>query len=111
MTSTRYRKHNIGRALLMAKFTLMRIWHKVVYIVPIVILLAVVALNTELDFGVCLNDQGDGMVINANPQYDYISYRYTEAQTGDRVFTIFFLNPANLEPDDYIYRNDWIIGG
>ena len=67
-------------------------------------------VNTEIDYGVCLNDTGDGQVYNADPEYNYISYRNTEAVTGDNVITVLFLNPFNMAPDDYIYRNDWIIG-
>ena len=70
---------------------------------------ALILLNTELDFGVCLNNQGDGKIYNADAYYNYISYRSTEAQEGDKVLTLFFKNPTNLECDDYIYRHDWII--
>lgn len=66
-------------------------------------------VNTEIDFGQCLNDSGDGRVYNADPEYNYISYRKTEAVTGDNVITLFFLNPLNMAPDDYIYRHDWIV--
>lgn len=76
----------------------------------IVIAAAIIAtLNTEIDYGTCINAQGDGMIYNADTEYNYISYRYTEAQAGDKILTVFFLNPMNLEPDDYIYRNDHII--
>ena len=67
------------------------------------------ALNTEIDYGTCINAQGDGYIYNADPEYNYISYRRTEAQAGDKILTVFFLNPLNLAPDDYIYRNDHII--
>jgi hypothetical protein len=59
--------------------------------------------------GACLNNEGDGMVYNADPEYNYISYRSTEAVAGDKVFTILVLNPFNNYCDDFIYRHDWII--
>lgn len=66
--------------------------------------------RTECEKGLCLNEQGDGMIYNADPNYNYISYRSTNAQTGDKVFTVLVLNPLNTAPDDYIYRRDWILG-
>ena len=79
---------------------------KNLYILDTAVLLV---LNTELDFGICLNAQGDGMVYNDDPAYNYISYASTDAQAGDKVFTVFFLNPTNLECDDYIYRHDIVL--
>lgn len=64
--------------------------------------------RTEYDLGVCLNDEQDGMVYNADPYYNYISYRSTDAQEGDEVFTVLVLNPFNTYCDDFIYRRDWI---
>lgn len=72
-------------------------------------LITLACVNTEMDLGLCLNEQGDGMIYNADPDYNYISYRSTGAQTGDKVLTVLFKNPTNLAPDDYIYRNDWIL--
>lgn len=79
---------------------------KNIYIIATLILLA---LNTEIDFGTCLNTDGDGKVYNADAEYNYISYARTDAQAGDKIITVFFLNPTNTEPDDYIYRHDYII--
>lgn len=70
---------------------------------------ALILLNTEIDFGVCLNNQGDGKIYNNDPVYNYISYASTSAQAGDKILTVFFLNPTNMECDDYIYRHDFII--
>lgn len=67
-------------------------------------------VNTEIDYGVCVNEEQDGFTFNDDPEYNYISYRNTDARPGERVLSVFFLNPTNLAPDDYIYRNDWIIG-
>jgi len=79
----------------------------------ITILLAFIAytaaFRTELDKGVCLNNQGDGKLYNGEPYYNYISYASTDAKAGDKVLTVFILNPLNNYCDDYIYRHDWII--
>ena len=75
----------------------------------IIITAALILINTELDFGVCLNNQGDGKLYNGDPYYNYICYASTEAQAGDKVFTVFFKNPTNLACDDYIYRHDIIL--
>lgn len=72
-------------------------------------IITLTVVNTEIDFGACLNSQGDGMLYNGEPYYNYISYASTGAQAGDKVLTVFFKNPTNLAPDDYIYRHDWII--
>ena len=80
----------------------------------IVILLTFIAytaiFRTEYDMGACLNAEQDGMLYNGEPYYNYISYRSTDAQTGDKVFTVLILNPFSTYCDDYIYRHDWIIG-
>lgn len=79
----------------------------------IIALLAFIAytaiFRTEYDKGVCLNEEQDGKLYNGDPYYNYISYRSTDAKTGDKVFTILVLNPFNTYCDDYIYRHDWII--
>lgn len=77
-----------------------------IYIIATAVL---ILLNTELDYGVCLNSQGDGKLYNGEPYYNYICYASTDAQAGDKVLTVFFKNPTNLAPDDYIYRHDFII--
>lgn len=96
------------KALLYIRFFIQRLWHKAGYIAIIAAVIVIAALNTEIDFGICTNSQGDGIVYNADPEYNYISYRSTQAQAGDKVLSVFFLNPTNLAPDDYIYRADWI---
>ena len=64
--------------------------------------------RTEYDKGICLNEEQDGWLDNGEPYYNYISYRSTDAKTGDTVYTILILNPFNTYCDDYIYRHDWI---
>ena len=65
-------------------------------------------VNTEIDYGVCVNEEQDGFTFNDDPEYNYISYRKTDARPGERVFSVFFLNPTNLQPDDYIFRWDYV---
>jgi len=67
-----------------------------------------IVFRMELDKGICLNTEQDGAILNADPDYNYISYRYTDARPGDTVYTILILNPFNTYCDDYIYRHDWI---
>lgn len=66
------------------------------------------AFRTEIDRGICLNNEQDGKLYNGEPYYNYISYRCTDAEPGDKVITLFILNPLNTYCDDYIYRHDWI---
>ena len=82
---------------------------KIIRTIYIIATAAIILLNTELDYGVCLNNQGDGKVYNADAYYNSISYASTEAKAGNKVLTVFFKNPTNMEPDDYIYRHDIII--
>ena len=82
---------------------------KILRSIYIIATAAILLLNTELDYGVCLNSQGDGKIYNADAEYNYISYRSTQAKAGNKVLTVFFKNPTNMEPDDYIYRHDIII--
>lgn len=113
MTKTRNNAINWRIRLLMIKFWCMRIAHKAIK-PAIIALLAVIAytaiFRTEIDKGTCLNKEQDGALDYADPNYNYISYRCTDAKPGDRVFTILILNPLNTYCDDYIYRHDWIIG-
>lgn len=75
----------------------------------IIIITSVLALNTELDLGVCVNDNGDGKIYNADLYYNYINYSCIGAKEGDKVLTVLFLNPTNLYCDDYIYRKDFVV--
>lgn len=78
------------------------------------IILALIAISytaifrTEIDNGICINQEQDGAIYNCDPNYNYISYRRTTAEPGDKIISLFILNPMNTAPDDYIYRADWI---
>ena len=66
-------------------------------LISLAIIIATFALGFfEIDFGRCLNDDGDGKLYNGEPFYNYISYRYTGAQQDDIVVT-FCLNDFNKE--------------
>jgi hypothetical protein len=109
---TKTRRANWKIRLLMAKFWLMRWTRKAAKAVTILALIAIAytaIFRTEYDKGICLNNEQDGMIYNADPYYNYISYRSTDARPGDEVFTVLILNPTNLACDDYIYRHDAII--
>lgn len=72
-------------------------------------LLLWLGVRTEINFGTCLNEDGDGRVYNAPPGYDYISYRDTDVVEFDKVLTVLILNPLNTSCDDYIYRHDFVV--
>ena len=59
-------------------------------------------------YGVCLNDAQDGRCYLCDEHYDYISYRRTDAEQGDKVLTLLVLNPLNNYCDDFIYRKDFV---
>lgn len=71
------------------------------------IVLARLICRSELAKGVCLNADGDGMLYNDEPYYNYISYKYTDANPGDELITYDLLNPLNNECDDYLFRIDY----
>lgn len=75
----------------------------------IVALVIWAAMRTEVNYGVCLNESGDGKLYNGEPYYNYISYRGTGAHTGDKVITLDILNPLNNYCDDIIYRTDFVL--
>ena len=76
----------------------------------VVLLISIAALNIDIDLGVVLNDYGDGMVLNNDPVYNYISYGgIKDIHTNQVICTICLLNPLNMEPDDILIRVDYKI--
>lgn len=61
-----------------------------------VVVIAFIVGFFEIDFGRCLDDDGNGKLYNGEPFYNYISYHYTEAQQDDIVIT-FCLNDFDRE--------------
>ena len=78
---------------------------KVIAIAFAVVIVAFVANIFEIDFGRCLNDDGDGKLYNGEPYYNYISYHYTDAQEDDIVMT-FCINDRY---GDCLERWDWVV--
>ena len=68
-------------------------------------------LIIELVVGECLNENGDGKVLNFdNNNFWYISYAGIDGiNKGDIVLTIMVYNPATHYTDDIIYRFDYVI--
>lgn len=64
--------------------------------------------RTEIDYGICLDSDKNGMIINTESQNNYINYSCTDAQEGDKVLTLFVLNPFNNYCDDFILRKDLV---
>lgn len=84
--------------------------HIISIILGLIGLSAIVWLGhrTEVDFGRCLNENGDGKVYNGEPFYNYIRY-HEGIHENDIVMTVCFLNPFNNEYDDIIYRYDKVV--
>lgn len=58
--------------------------------------------------GVCLDDEGNGMILNA--EHNYISYRHSHGVCeGDVVLSLFTYNPDTDYVDDIIDRMDFVI--
>ena len=81
---------------------------RAIAILAILAMAYTIVFRMELDKGICLNEAQDGWIDNGDPYYNYISYRCTDAEPGDKVISLFILNPLNNYCDDYIYRADWI---
>ena len=65
-----------------------------------------IASRTEIEHGICLDEQGNGMIFNNDPKYNYINYSNTNAEAGDHLITIDILNPLNNYCDDIVFRYD-----
>lgn len=77
------------------------------YLIAVVAVVAVAfAINfLEIDFGRCLNDDGDGKLYNGESYYNYISYHRTGAQQDDIVMTFC----VNDHYGDCLERWDWVV--
>lgn len=55
-------------------------------------------------------ETGDGCVLGGDPEYNYISYMdVPNIQNGDVICTYFVYNTESSEPDDILYRFDYVI--
>lgn len=70
------------------------------------------ALVIERMFGKCLDEEGNGKVLNpADPDYDYVSYRgVPDVRPGDLIETYLVYNPDTSYEDDVLDRFDLIVG-
>lgn len=84
--------------------------HVISIILGLLGLSAIVWLShrTDVDFGRCMNENGDGKLYNGEPFYNYIRY-HEGIHENDIVMTVCFLNPFNNEYDDIIYRYDKVV--
>lgn len=66
-------------------------------------------LYVTVDYGICLDDSGNGMLYDYDSDYNYISYSNVEdAKAGDKIYTFCVLNPDTNDYDDIILRIDVI---
>lgn len=77
-----------------------------VILVLVLLSLARLICRSEIDKGVCLDDDGNGRIYT-DSEFNYISYKYTDAQTGDELITYDLLNPFNNYCDDIVIRIDY----
>lgn len=62
----------------------------------------------EIVLGQCQDSDQNGRIFT-NSEYNYISYRDTDAKPGDIVITFDLLNPFNNYCDDIVFRADKVI--
>ena len=63
-----------------------------------------------VDYGICLEDSGDGLLYGYDSDHNYISYSSVDgARVEDIVYTFCIMNPDNNEWDDIICRIDVVI--
>lgn len=79
---------------------------KIILVAVLIMVFRLIA-RSEIDKGICLNDNGDGRLYNGEPYYNYISYKYTDAKPGNELITYDLLNPFNNYCDDIVIRIDY----
>lgn len=68
------------------------------------------SIMVEKIIGTVLNNKKDGMIMNVNSKYNYISYRSVPgAKKGDTILTVCIYQPGNNYLDDVVARFDYII--
>jgi len=67
-------------------------------------------LIIEKIIGIVTDNNGNGKILNAPEQFNYISYKYVEgAQKGNVILTYCVYNPYTDYYDDILYRFDYIL--
>ena len=61
-----------------------------------------------VEYGECLDAEGNGIAFGQPEGFDYVSYSSTDAQPGDIVTTYYILNPDTNFCDDILHRFDVI---
>lgn len=64
-------------------------------------------IYVEIDNGIVLDDEGNGEIYNANPDFNYICYSGLGFDKGTEVTTYCVFNPDNNADDDIIARYDF----
>ena len=63
--------------------------------------------------GICMDEEGNGRVLNTDSEYDYIAYNgfscTASVEIGDIVDTYLIYDPACQAPDCIIERRDFIV--
>lgn len=64
----------------------------------------------QVQWGIAVDDEGNGRVLNTATTYNYTSYRCVPGiQKGDIVLTYLVFNPENDYIDDIVARSDFIM--
>ena len=62
-----------------------------------------------VDYGICLDDFGNGVLYGYEENHNYISYSGVKnIKSGDKIYTFCIMNPNSKECDDIIGRIDVI---
>lgn len=85
---------------------------KNITIIILTILLLFSRFRPTLDFGFCMDNNGNGILLNQNdlmPIDDYYNYiGYDKNLMGKYIYTLCIYNPLNNYCDDIIIRYDFI---
>ena len=81
-------------------------------IIILSICLIIARLRPCLDFGFCMDNNGNGILLNMDdftPIDDYYNYiKYDNNLNGKYIYTLYLLNPFTNYYDDIIFRYDFI---
>ena len=79
----------------------------------------------EMIIGICLDDEGNGIILNTTSSFNYVSYRQTDecgnwqydefgnmltfAKAGDIIVSFYLYNPKNQVEDDIISAEFYVV--
>lgn len=85
---------------------------KNIMIIILLVLLVFSRFRPTIDFGLCYNNNGDGVLLNRNdlmPIDEYYNYiGYDNNLMGKYIYTLCIYNPLNNYCDDIILRYDYV---